>query len=192
MLASIYLHDIGMSTHRQVLENVNDDRVQRFINDAGMWDKDLPRNVPTEVLTIVRNKHSKTTMEYIRKHGERLGINDGFSRYIISLICGLHTEKWLPSEYLSTLETLERSNNILILAALLRLGDILHSDYSRIEYERFHIIEVFPSLPTTSWNHWAKHLLLQKVLPKPTEGVIELLFAKPSTIKEIAWFSMTL
>lgn len=185
LLASVYLHDIGMAMHKDVLILNPNPLVQKFVNDSGMWDKDLPCSVSENILTIVRNYHSKATMQYIRNYGERLGFKDGFSKYIVAMVCGLHTEKWLPSRQLLTLE---RSNRVLTLSALLRLGDILHSDYSRIEYERLHI-EVFPNLPPTSWIHWAKHLLLQKVIPKPSEGIIELLFVKPLETRESLIFN---
>ncbi len=183
LLASAYLHDIGMSIHKDVMTLSDNQAIMSMIADSNRWERDFPRNLPLNLISTIRNNHAELSSRYIRDKGDSLGITDGFSRYVISIICHLHTQKWAQISEYTSMKTLEKTNRVLTLSALLRLADILHSDYSRIEFERLHI-ELLPNLPITSWMHWAKHLMLQKVLPSPAEGAINLLFARPSGIDD--------
>lgn len=177
LLLAIYCHDIGMATHRDVLELNPDPKVKEFVKESGIWKKDVPRRIPLEILHRIRKHHPLVSMFYLRDHGERLGIKDGPTRYIVGQICKQHDQKWQTDNYF---ESLEKSHKFLTLSALLRLADILHSDYTRIEAERLHI-ELFFQLPKSSWIHWAKHIILQSVCPRPSEGIIELLFVGPQS-----------
>lgn len=164
LLASAYLHDIGMQSPRH----------------AGLPEKPVMK-YSFEDVEIIRKSHNETSEKMIVE-----SISPGSS---ISLGLERCTEL---ANYIATISKYHRSLNLMdlkdssvagkvvklpLLAALLRLGDELDTDYRRVNME---ILKMW-DIPPESKYHWWAHHYVQSVLIR--NGTVELYFRFPEKYK---------
>jgi hypothetical protein len=135
LLASVWLHDIGM----------------------------LIKKAPNEDPEITRQTHHIRTYEFLQEKDNlaALGLNHVQARYI-SLVCLGHREIDLYTDTRYTSGQIGDSRiRTGFLTALLRLGDALDLDFKRAPDPLRKILE--NNLPPYSLLHWLKHHLVEGV-----------------------------
>lgn len=158
LMAAAYLHDIGMQYSK--------------IND----------------LQTIRDKHHELTVEMIERNAAgdstfpNLGLYEGEHVGYISLVCKGHRNciDLQDSVYDSDLN--KRGDKSLIrlrlLTALLRLGDTLDLDSSRVDME---VYKIKIDMPVESQFEWWKHYYVQGLVVK--DGLIWIQYRFPGSMK---------
>ncbi|MGC1120642.1 MAG: tetratricopeptide repeat protein, partial [Candidatus Methanofastidiosia archaeon] len=162
LLASVYLHDIGMQSPRH----------------AG-----LPKKIEYtfEEMERIRKVHNESSAQMIKESiasgsGLSLGLENcrGYAKYIAKV------SKYHRILDLSKLDDTAIGGEpvrLQLLAALLRLGDALDADYQRVNMDYLLLREI----PVESKYHWWCHHYVQSVLIQ--KGHIELYFRIPEEYK---------
>ena len=162
LLASAYLHDIGMQSPRHA---------------------DLPEKseYTLEDLEIVRKNHNEASANIIKESitpgsGISLGLEGckELANYVAS-VCRYHRS--LDLGELKDRSVGGKDVRLPLLAALLRLADELDADYRRVNMEVLKMREI----PPESKYHWWAHHYVQSVSIK--NGAVELYFRFPEEYK---------
>ena len=162
LLASAYLHDIGMESPKHC---------------------DLPNkeSYSMKELEKVREKHhiasAKMILESIKPESKlELGLKEEvckkYARSIAEIV-KYHRELSLGDEKLKDTAYGSKSIRIRLLAALLRLSDCLDGDERRVRMNHLVIREI----PTLSKFHWWGHHYVQSI--RVEKGIIRLIFRFP-------------
>ncbi|MBN2250695.1 MAG: tetratricopeptide repeat protein, partial [Candidatus Altiarchaeota archaeon] len=162
LLASAYLHDIGMQSPKH----------------AGLPEKS---DYTLEDLEIVRKNHNEASAKIIIESitpgsGISLGLEGckELANYVAS-VCRYHRS--LDLGELKDRSVGGRDVKLPLLAALLRLGDELDADYRRVNME----VLKMRNIPPESKYHWWAHHYVQSVSIK--NGTVELYFRFPEEYK---------
>jgi len=163
LLASAYLHDIGMQSPKH----------------AGLPEKSA---YTLEDMEIVRKNHNETSAKIIIESitpgsGISLGLEGckELANYVAS-VCRYHRSLYL--EELKDKSVGGKDVKLPLLAALLRLGDELDADYRRVNME----VLKMRCIPPESEYHWWAHHYVQSVSIK--NGTVELYFRFPEEYKD--------
>lgn len=164
LLAAVYLHDIGMQIANSKVAELPS--VQEYFLEAGFSKQQFQLPLSEEALTLIREHHHLITADCIT-NSLRSDVRDslpklGLESYlpIVASVCWAHGH-WLTTNE-SYLEYEERLNPTLtqdgevrpdLLAAFLRVGDLLDLDKRRVNIDRLRQID----LPDESTLHWLKH-----------------------------------
>ncbi|HII05798.1 MAG TPA: tetratricopeptide repeat protein [Methanotrichaceae archaeon] len=163
LLASVYLHDIGMQSPRH----------------AGLPKKS---EYSLEDMEIIRKNHNEATAKIIIESispGSDISLGlEGckvLANYVVS-VCRYHRS--LDLEELKDTYVGGKDVKLPLLAALLRLGDELDADYRRVNMEVLKMRDI----PAESKYHWWAHHYVQSVSIK--NGTVELYFRYPEEYKD--------
>ena len=163
LLASAYLHDIGMQSPKH----------------AGLPEKS---DYTLEDLEIVRKNHNEASAKIIIESitpgsGISLGLEGckELANYVAS-VCRYHRS--LDLGELKDRSVGGRDVRLPLLAALLRLGDELDADYRRVNMEVLNM----RNIPPESKYHWWAHHYVQSVSIR--KGIVELYFRFPEEYKD--------
>jgi tetratricopeptide (TPR) repeat protein len=163
LLASAYLHDIGMQSPRH----------------AGLPEKS---EYTPEDLYIIRENHNDASANIIidsitKGSGISLGLEGckELANYVAS-VCRYHRS--LDLEELKDRSVGGEDVKLPLLAALLRLADELDADYRRVNIE----VLKMRNIPPESKYHWWAHHYVQSVSIK--NGAVELYFRFPEEYKD--------
>jgi len=167
LLASAYLHDIGMQAQKF-------SKKHESIKEYENWD-----------LESIREFHHKISSEWIREEYSSLEIREE-DAYWISRIAEGHNVKLKLETDRFPIEYRIDYQNICIhprfLAALLRLADALHIAFDRINAKELRIRE----LPLDSKLEWWLHYYVSGVAPDIKNGFIWIDFRVPSSY-QVFW-----
>lgn len=138
LLASIWLHDIGMKPHLFIDDPSEDD--YRGISSTFDYDK------------TIRENHAERSERYVEENGNDLGLTEDEIRHI-GAMCLLHRHRAYKELYKQDWETkLPPKIRIQLLIAYLRLADALHIP-DKADTTEFKIYMSL-GLDTTSRYHW--------------------------------------
>jgi len=149
LLASVYLHDIGMQRFSPLIEDKISNRLGQG-HDASPSDEEI------------RNNHHSRSEEYIAKCYRDLCIKDAHQANIIGRICRGHRNEDLFDRKLFTPDRTYKQYpiNMPLLAALLRGGDELDITFERTSLVLYGAI---PADDKVSKSEWDKHLSIEGV-----------------------------
>jgi hypothetical protein len=151
LLASAYLHDIGMVNFPEFAVE--------------------PNLEGTETRTIqdyIRENHHLRSEEFIVRNHQDLAIRDEHQARIIGRLCRGHTKEDLHDRTLFEPDRIYKGSsiNMPFLAALLRIGDELDLTFERTPSV---LLEHIPLRNKISFDEWQKHLSISGVAPHPED-----------------------
>ncbi|MDA3731193.1 hypothetical protein PBV87_06795 [Niameybacter massiliensis] len=171
LIMSIYLHDIGM-------ELMNEDRLLKLFEIRSYKNKFTQSLV--DKITIEEIKEAKTNSEdfynFIRKNHHiisalwimrsqekkefALPILDGYANFIAQ-ICFAHNEdvEVLGEVYYSKTSYHDNTIELKVLSYLLRIGDALDGDRSRVNIQ----VQNIKDIPVISRIHWYRHYFTKSI-----------------------------
>ncbi|RZN33119.1 MAG: hypothetical protein EF813_11295 [Methanosarcinales archaeon] len=142
LLASVYLHDVGML--RSHLDD--EDRAKEI---------SAREKRPYSKEDLIRDKHHLRSGEYVTEHAEKLNL-DPVESGCVKLICEGHRVVKLDTEdYDGILIGSNERIRVRMLAALLRFSDELDVSYQRAPRELMDLLE--GEMPDYSRLQWLKH-----------------------------------
>lgn len=158
IIASIYLHDVGM----------------QFPKYSGLQKKVEYSN---QELELIRENHHEASANLILDSVSAdcdisLGLGQ-CNEYVKFIAEVSRYHRKLPLSELKNKSFVQENIRIPLLAALLRIGDELHVDFSRVNMTILKMWEI----PIESKFHWWSHYYVQNVSCK--NGIIELYFRFP-------------
>lgn len=163
LLAAAYLHDIGMQSPTY----------------AGL---DLKPNYTLQELDQIRTKHNESSEKMINdsisgKLDFSLGLEqcNEFAKYI-AILARYHREEDITK--LKVTSIANKKIRMPFLASLLRLGDELDSDFSRVNINILKLIDI----PVESKFHWWAHHYVQSIYIE--NGIITIIFRFPKEYQE--------
>jgi hypothetical protein len=150
LVASAYLHDIGMQRFSEDIENAI----------LGKTGKENRKSLSIEQ---IRDQHHLRSEEYIKQFYRDLSIEDNHQAIIIARICrGHRNEDLFDRELYNPYEAYKHFPiNVPLLAALLRVGDELDITFERTSLSLFDRI---PLEDEVSKREWEKHLSISGVV----------------------------
>lgn len=161
LLASAYLHDLGMI--KSVAEEVEDD----------------PGSLDAQ---IIRENHHRNSERYIIKNWKALGLEE-FESGFVGKLCRFHRKAEDINACEEVLIVKDVECRLSLLAAYLRLADALDIAITRAPSEPYAVCLAY-DIPEDQKFHWIKSRLVNGVLLKPKEHKIYVQFQYPSS-KEI-------
>lgn len=150
LVASAYLHDIGMQRFSEDMENA-------ILGETG---KENRKSLSTEQ---IRDQHHLRSEEYIKQFYRDLSIEDNHQAIIMARICrGHRNDDLFDHELYNPYEAYKQFPiNVPLLAALLRVGDELDITFERTSLSLFDRI---PAEDEVSKLEWEKHLSISGVV----------------------------
>lgn len=165
LLASVWLHDIGMKPHL-----FNDDKSENELRDKAStirWDR------------YVRENHAERSARFVKENGRRLGLTDDEIRHMIKM-CRLHRHRAYKELYLEPWPTKKEPRiRIQLLIAYLRLADVLHIPH-KAETGEFKIYLAL-GLDPISRFHWFKSKYTDSIFVSPEEFRITITLKIPES-----------
>lgn len=149
-----------------------------WLHDVGM----IPQLFgPADISNIetIRKKHHIRSAEYVDNNWDKLGLEED-EVSPISDLCRYHRR----SENLEGLNV-DDEPMLRYLAALLRLADACHSDYTRIPPELYRL-NLAVGISSEHLLHWVKSRIVNRVEPDPERGLINLRIIIP---RQSEWFN---
>jgi len=172
LLASAYLHDIGMQSPRH----------------AGLPKKDEREYTDEELEKIRENHHIASANMIIESASGKLDIPLGLESescknfaHVIAEVSKYHRkldiEKYTKEGKLKETSIASQKIRLPLLAALLRLADALDRDFQRVNMERLKLVDI----PVKSKFEWWAHWYCQSV--EVEKGIVKLYFRFPQEYK---------
>ncbi|MHA1363794.1 MAG: HD domain-containing protein [Candidatus Freyarchaeota archaeon] len=167
LIASAYLHDIGMVNFPELL----DEKYYEFVEKKRRIN---PKATDQQILRdYIRENHHLRSEVYIINNFNELGIQDLHQARIIGRICKGHREVNLHDKKLFAIDRMYdigSSVNVPLLAALLRIADELDITFKRT-YKRTPLIiyEHCPPKDIISKYEWEKHFSVAGVGVHPED-----------------------
>lgn len=152
LIASAYLHDIGMVNFPSMRDNAKDDNNE-------------------ELAEQIRDGHHLRSEEYIVENYEGLMIDDPHQAEIIGRICRGHRKENLGDAILFDPNWIYKSYpiNVALLASLLRISDELDITFIRAPLA---VYEHVPPRNKISNEEWQKHLKVTGVAKHPEDPLL--------------------
>jgi molecular chaperone HtpG len=158
LIASAYLHDIGMVNFPEFIKEVD------FKEFSENEKRGNPEVTDEEIIRkYIREKHHLRSEEFIVKHFEDLSIEDEHQASIIGRICRGHRKENLHDRNLFKPDRGYKNFpiNIPLMAAFLRVADELDLTFERTPAI---IYELIPPKEPISKEEWEKHLSVAGVV----------------------------
>lgn len=135
-----------------------------FYHDLGMAD----RNYPDEPIEDRRARHHEASAAYIRSHYKELGLDQNIAFRVADVSrahCLSSLDLDLEPDYI---DEYKGGIRVAILAALLRLGDIMDWAASRAPLQ----VAEMTWVAGDSYRHWLEHNLIESIRPEPQRNRI--------------------
>lgn len=185
LIMSIYLHDIGMELMKgDLLINLFQERkyrnkfIQSLVDRITVEDIEKAKKNDADFYDFIRKNHHIISALWIMRSQEKsefsLPILDGYANYI-ALVCFAHNEDVdiLKEPYYGKTFYHDNTIELKVLAYLLRIGDALDGDRSRVNME----VKNIKDIPVISRIHWYRHYFTKSILCQ--ERNISIIFEFP-------------
>jgi len=166
LLASAYLHDIGMIDLPELFE---EEKFEEFFKKLKAENPEISKEESKR--KFIREYHHLRSEEYIIRRWKELGIKDEHQARIIGRICRGHRKENLNNKTLFNPEWAYKDKliNTQLLAALLRIADELDLDFER---SPLIVYETLKPKDPISREEWEKNLSISGIAPSREDPLL--------------------